>query len=184
VARLVDLLAQRSVLEIACGTGYWTQFHAEKAKAVTATDFNEAVLSIARARLQDRGNVQVRQADAFSLKNPGPAFDAGFAGFWWSHVERQRMDAFLDGLHACLLPGSRVVFADNLYVEGNSTPVSRTDGDGNTYQIRRLADGRRFEVLKNFPTRAEFEHVAGRFGGEVHFEASAYFWCGWYDLPD
>jgi demethylmenaquinone methyltransferase/2-methoxy-6-polyprenyl-1,4-benzoquinol methylase len=42
---------------------------------------------------------------------------------------------------------------DNRYVEGSSTPISRRDEQGNSYQQRRLDDGSAHEVLKNFPTR-------------------------------
>jgi hypothetical protein len=44
------------------------------------------------------------------------------------------------------------VLLDNLYVPGSSTPISRTDETGDTYQLRALASGETFEVLKNFPT--------------------------------
>lgn len=182
-AHLAGLFVQRTVLEIACGTGYWTQFFAPSATAVTATDYNQEVLAIAKNRLVMQENVRLRQADAFSLGEVGDGFDAGFAGFWWSHVERDRLGSFLRGLHAKLKPGSRVVFADNRYVEGSSTPISRTDADGNTYQTRRLSDGRQFEVLKNFPNEQAFRrHVEGH-GENVRFKEFTYFWCGWYDLP-
>ena len=46
-----------------------------------------------------------------------------------------------------------MVFFDNCYVEGSSTPLSRTDAAGNTYQSRRLDDGSTHEVLKNFPAK-------------------------------
>ena len=58
--------------------------------------------------------------------------------------------------------GALVVFRDNRYMMGSSTPLSRTDERGNTYQVRTLMDGRTFEVLKNLPTPAELRGaVAG-----------------------
>ena len=41
-----DVLAERSVLEIACGTGYWTQFYAPLAAQVVALDSAEETLRI------------------------------------------------------------------------------------------------------------------------------------------
>ena len=43
---------------------------------------------------------------------------------------------------------------DNAYFEGSSTPISDTDADGNTYQIRKLQDRCQYKVLRNFPTEA------------------------------
>jgi demethylmenaquinone methyltransferase/2-methoxy-6-polyprenyl-1,4-benzoquinol methylase len=44
---------------------------------------------------------------------------------------------------------------DNSFVQTSSTPISRRDGEGNTYQQRTLDDGSTHEVLKNFPTREQ-----------------------------
>ena len=64
---LSDLLQERRILEVACGTGFWTRYLATRSKTITATDYNETVLAIARDRLVNLNNVQVQQADAFSL---------------------------------------------------------------------------------------------------------------------
>jgi len=41
-------LRGRRVLEVACGTGYWTQFIAKSASAILATDRNSEVIDLAR----------------------------------------------------------------------------------------------------------------------------------------
>lgn len=62
-------------------------------------------------------------------------------GFWLSHLTKPDVTRFIDTLHGRLYKGSLVLFADNQYVEGSSTPISRTDGGGNTYQMRTLKSG-------------------------------------------
>lgn len=42
--RLGELCNGRAVYEVACGTGYWTQTIATRARSVFATDINESVL--------------------------------------------------------------------------------------------------------------------------------------------
>ena len=58
---LSDLLSNREVLEVACGTGYWTQFFAPQTISTTATDYNEEVLIIARNRLANQEVVTMTQ---------------------------------------------------------------------------------------------------------------------------
>ena len=91
-----------------------------------------------------------------------------------------KIDPFLHDLAGRLEPGARVAFMDNRYVEGSSTPVSRKDAQGNTYQSRRLADGSSHEVLKNFPAGAELRARLGRLGTEVTFTQYEYYWLATY----
>ena len=179
---LSNLLQRRHVLEVACGTGFWTQYLATQSKTITATDYNEAVLAIARDRLANRNNVRVEQADAFALDNVTGDFNAGLAAFWWSHLTKTQTDLFLKTFHAKLLPGSLVVITDSRYVEGSNTPISCTDSEGNTYQKRVLSDGREFKVLKNFTTQAEFFEQVASYGRNIQFKTLTYFWCGWYEI--
>jgi demethylmenaquinone methyltransferase/2-methoxy-6-polyprenyl-1,4-benzoquinol methylase len=142
------------VLEIACGTGYWTQLVAEVAAEVVATDLAEEPMRIAQAKVYERQPL-FSLADAYVLPETLGRFDAALAVFWWSHIPRERVGEFLSSLHARLEPGARVVLMDNRFVEGSSTPISEIDAHGNTYQLRRLGDGSQIRVLKNFPDEAE-----------------------------
>lgn len=143
--------ADLDVLEIACGTGYWTQFIAQTAATILASDINDKMIRIARQKDYGHCRVRFNVSDAYSLRVKKPR-NAAFHGFWWSHIPVQMISAFLEGFHANVLPRAKVIMIDNLFVEDSSTPITRTDEFGNTYQQRRLQNGTEYEVLKNFPS--------------------------------
>jgi demethylmenaquinone methyltransferase/2-methoxy-6-polyprenyl-1,4-benzoquinol methylase len=170
------------VLEIACGTGYWTPLIAAHAESVLAIDYAEETLAIAKSKAYGKANVRFERGDAYALPAWPQKCSACFAGFWWSHVPLARLDAFLQGLQERLEPRARVAFLDNRYVEGSSTPLSRRDAEGNTYQQRRLADDSSHEVLKNFPTEQEMRLRLRRFGTDIGFSEYEYYWVATYRI--
>ncbi|HYC46466.1 MAG TPA: methyltransferase domain-containing protein [Burkholderiales bacterium] len=188
LARLRALIpgyfAGRNVLEIACGTGYWTQRIAAVARQVTATDINLETLEIARTKPIARRNVSFEVADVYALPRETRGFDGAFAGFWWSHVLREDRRRFIECLHRALTPGAVVVALDNRYVEGSSTPISHTDDRGNSYQRRRLDDGTEHVVLKNFPTEAELVQDIGADGRAFEYTALDYYWVLEYEVAE
>jgi len=157
---LARRFAKRSVLEIACGPGFWTDFLARSASAILATDFNEATLAEARNRNLP-SNVTLRQADAYALPDFGRKFDACFACDWFCHVPVSKRLDFLEGLHAQLEPGAIVIFCDQMPRDGANN--GQSDPEGNNIQIRTLPDGSRYEVIKNFPTRSELAALLSKF---------------------
>ena len=173
------------VLEIACGTGYWTGVFASAAEFVLATDQSAESLDIAKGKGLDLEKVRFSQDDAYALDTveAGSDFTAGFAGFWWSHVPRSRLREFLANLHARLQPGAKVIFLDNAFVAGSNTQISHADDEGNTYQTRRLADGTTHEVLKNFPTDEELRRVLSEFATDIQIVRLNYYWLVEYRLP-
>lgn len=167
------------VLEIACGTGYWTQLVAEVATEIVATDLAEEPMRIAQSKVYERQPL-FSFADAYALPETLGRFSAALAIFWWSHIPRQRIGEFLSSLHARLEPGARVVLMDNRFVEGSSTPISEIDAQGNTYQLRRLGDGSQIRVLKNFPDEAE---LRSHLPPTLNVEMLEHYWLADYRLP-
>ena len=83
--RLRLTFADLDVLEVACGTGFWTSSIASTATSVLATDGVQEPLAVARAKRLP-GNVSFQELDAYSLASIGRAVTRAFAGLWPSHV--------------------------------------------------------------------------------------------------
>jgi SAM-dependent methyltransferase len=171
----------RRILEVACGTGYWTACVAQVAQTVTATDASLAMLAQARGRVLPP-NVSIQFADAYDLSAVEGEFDAALAMFWVSHVPRARLRGFLDGLHARLLPGSIVYLADNVYVPGIGGELLPANGSGDTYKLRRLAHGGRHRVLKNYFSEHELSELLAPGTSDLTIRVGSCFWSARYRL--
>lgn len=174
--RVPRVFRGRTVLEVACGTGYWTQFIAREAKRVYACDINDSVLDIAREKPIAAGKAAFFKADAVALDGVPDGCNAAFAGFWWSHVKKSELALFVKNLSLRLEPGATVAILDNSFAAGSSTAITRTDNEGNTYQMRKLASGESFEVLKNFPSALELTEAVRPVAREAHLESLTYYW--------
>ena len=175
-ARIGKLFAGRKVLELACGTGYWTEIIAYGAAQLTALDASEEVLRIARSKTYPAGRVELLAGDCHALPDFKRKHDALFAGFWWSHIPLENLAGFLQGAIAAVAPGAMIAFLDNRFVQGSSTPVARRDALGNAYQLRKLDDGSTHEVLKNFPSEGELIQRASRYGWGAHVDLLEHYW--------
>ena len=173
----------RRVLEIACGTGWWTPHGAARAAHWRATDLNPETMAVARAKPGLPACVQFQALDAYTLAGLGDeTFDAAFAGFWWSHVPLARLAPWLALLHGRLQPGAVVLMLDNRDVPGSSTPISRRDADGNSYQRRPLDDGSSHEVLKNYPTPDTARAALGPRAQDLQWTEHPHYWLLRYRL--
>lgn len=163
----------RRVLEVACGTGYWTAVAAASAASIAAYDINPATLEIARAKALGP-RVSFAVGDAYA---PVPGdYDCVLAGFWYSHVPKERIAGFVATLAAAARPGARLLLIDNAFAVGSSTPIARTDRQGNLYQRRQLADGSSHEVLKNFPDRAALHAALKPACTNITVDFLRYYW--------
>ena len=174
--RVSDVLEGHSVLELACGTGYWTEVLAESAASVLAIDINEDMLALARARDLPADQVSFRQADAFNLPDDLGEFTAVFIGFWWSHVKRDQQPKLLAQLRAKFGKDTLLVLLDDVYVEGISPTVARTDLEGNTFKIETAPDGGRYEIPKTYPSDSSLRKRLVNATREIRIKRLEYFW--------
>jgi 2-polyprenyl-3-methyl-5-hydroxy-6-metoxy-1,4-benzoquinol methylase len=159
------------VLEIACGTGNWTQVLARRARSVTATDVNRSVLEVARQKRYASGSVKFELADAYKLDRLRGTYSAAFAADWWSHIPKRLIPVFLGALCGRLRPGSRVIIVDMLPARNLTYLGTHLDDDGNTIHSRKLPGGQEFEIVKNFPDEQELVSSVEDFGRDIEYRA-------------
>ena len=175
------LFEDRAVLEVAAGTGYWTQFIVQTARSLLATDATAPVLAILQDRIHSEV-LEVRQCDAYALDTLPTGFSGGFAGLWLSHVPKQQLNAFIASFHQRLSAGAQVVLLDNSRAQCERLPISHVDAFGNSYQDRCLDDGSVHRVLKNFPDEAELREMAGEQAIDFCYHGMQHFWWVEYRL--
>ena len=156
---LKEIFTGRRVLDIGCGTGYWTQRISETAKSILGIDINEAVLEIARSK-KHGCPTEYRIMDAYNME-----FDKKFSGtlatFMLSHVLRENIPGWLEHVHSVLESGARVFFGDNTFIEGIGGKLQTKPDDPNTYKLRTLNDGSQHLIVKNYFTTEELVELFG-----------------------
>jgi 2-polyprenyl-3-methyl-5-hydroxy-6-metoxy-1,4-benzoquinol methylase len=173
------------VLDIGCGTGYWTQRISTTAERILGIDINETVLEIARSK--DYGcPVEYKIMDAYNMK-----FDKHFTGvlatFMLSHVLKEDIPGWLAHVHSFLEPGARVFFADNTYIEGVGGKLQRKPDDPNTYKLRTLNDGSQHLIVKNYFSTDELVKIFGEHSSGLEeknvFMGNCFWWINYVYTP-
>jgi ubiquinone/menaquinone biosynthesis C-methylase UbiE len=176
---LQNIFTGKNVLEIACGTGYWTERITKSAVSILATDINEAVINVAKRKNIANEKVSFGVADMYHFPEQGK-YESLFGGFIWSHIYLQDIDKFLLTVNSLVAPGGTVVFMDNNFVEGSNLPITKIDDNGNTFQARKLEDGTTHLVLKNFPAENSLRQLVKNFANNVRTINLTHYWILYY----
>jgi ubiquinone/menaquinone biosynthesis C-methylase UbiE len=145
VAMLQALPAART-LDVACGTGFLTQYLPGE---VTGLDGSGAMLRVASERLPEIGFVE---ADALRLPFPDATFERVFTSHFYGHLEEPERERFR--------AEARRVAPELVVVDSALRPeVAPVE-----WQERELQDGSRWQVYKRYFTPEVLEAELG--GGE------------------
>jgi SAM-dependent methyltransferase len=170
--------ARGRVLELAGGTGWWTQRLAETAEHLTVVDSSPETLALNRDRV-GRPDVRYEVADLFDWV-PDSLYDIVFFSFWLSHVPRARFGDFWALVRACLNPDGRVFLIDNRNdpLDSNSARDPYVVEYGTDLHLRTLGDGSRYRVVKVMYEPDELESLIVTEGWSVEIESTRWFIFG------
>jgi len=166
------------VLELAGGTGWWTERLARSARRLTVVDASPETLELNRQRV-GRADVDYVVADLFSWE-PERTYDVVFFSFWLSHVPRTRFAPFWSMVRACLAPTGRVFLIDN---REDPAPTGTFKDPyvveyGPDLHLRRLYDGSEYRVIKVMYEPDELAQLLRHLGWRANLEATRWFVFG------
>jgi len=127
---------QGDVIELAAGTGAWTERLVGRATSLTVLDGSAEMLAKNRQRLAGAArDITYAQVDLFEWV-PDRMWDACVFGFWLCKVPDRRMDRFLRSVAGALRPGGVLCCVDKAAeVEPASELETRTLNDGRQFTI-------------------------------------------------
>jgi SAM-dependent methyltransferase len=164
-AALGEFDAAGDVLELAAGTGLWTRHLVRTAARLVAVDASPETLELNRRRVG--GEVEYVVADLFEW-HPSGQFDVCFFGFWLSHVPDDRFDEFWVRVGEALRPGGRAFLLDS--AAGDPAHSSPPSGE---LELRQLADGREFQIVKRRWAPAELAERVRPLGWRLDVHTTA-----------
>jgi SAM-dependent methyltransferase len=143
------------VLELAAGTGLWTRRLVRLAERVVAVDANAETLAL------NTSEAEHVVTDLFDWRPP-ERFDTVFFSFWLSHVPEARFDEFWALVGSALGPRGRIFLVDSGHPDSGESDAARGER-----QVRTLADGREFTIVKRYWRPDELEARVRRLGFEL-----------------
>ncbi len=169
------------ILELAPGTGIWTERFLRTASSITAVDASPEMIAINRSRVGSN-RVSYLQADLFTW-HPTRTYEAVCFCFWLSHVPIERLDNFLSSAATALQPGGKVFFVDSHRKTADTAPEQQLPAEHVQVERRKLNDGREFHIVKNYyePVSLASHFVSSGFDISIR-ETETYFLYGYGTL--
>lgn len=150
------------ILELASGTGIWTQELLKIGKRITAIDASEEVIKINRSKLNSP-HVKYHQIDLFTWE-PDAEYDLVFFSFWLSHVPPELLDSFLLKVYKSVRVGGKLFIVDSRFDPTSTANNHILRDDGSIYKSRKLNDGQEFQIVKVFYQPDELQNKLTQVG--------------------
>jgi demethylmenaquinone methyltransferase/2-methoxy-6-polyprenyl-1,4-benzoquinol methylase len=163
------------VLELAGGTGWWTERLVSTASTLTVVDASPETLEINRRRVGSDTPVTYVVADLFSWR-PQRRYSFVFFSFWLSHVPRARFGQFWELVERCLEPGGHAFLVDSRRT--SSYPAVDTRRKLEEVELRRLNDGSEHRLIKVYYEPSELMTLLRSRGWDAHIRGTTWFIYG------
>lgn len=175
VAALAAAAPRGRVLELACGTGAWTEsLITHPVDSILAVDAAPEMLALHARRIGDP-RVTREQADLFRW-SPADRYDFVTFAFWISHVPPARFEAFWEMVGSALAPGAGAFFVDQ--DERGLVFEQPSDDDDYPTVARELQSGEMMTAIKVYHRPEDLQAALARLGWSAQVETvpGGFFW--------
>ena len=169
---LIDSKPHGNILELACGTGIWTEKLLPHADKITAVDASEETINVCKSKLPET-KIEFLNCDIFNWK-PKIKYDYIFFGHWLSHVPKNQFNSFWSTVKSALNPNGQVFFVDSLFSQ-NSTGIGNKPIDKSGFVERKLNNGKWYRIVKEFYEPDELFKVLKAMGWTGYIRGSGEF---------
>jgi SAM-dependent methyltransferase len=168
LARAFDALTwSGDVVELAAGTGFWTERLVPRAQSLAVIDGSAAMLAANRKRLGAASErVRYQVADLLAWR-PARSWDVCVFAFWLCHVPDDRVATFLGAVADSLRPGGVVCIVEKAVATEPETER----------EVRTLNDGRRFTIIEHPRPPATLIHACAAAGLTIAVETIGARFC-------
>lgn len=171
-----EISSDKTVLDLACGTGYWTKVASETAKNVAAVDIAPEMIKEAKTKKYGCP-VEFLVSDLYQLPFMIQTFDLIILGFWLSHEPKQNYGHLFDSILNPLKKCGRIWMIDNNPpAEGPRSDSVGTDEFGNNRKLRRLQNGDEYVIVKNYFSKDELQDILSERFKIIELVHRNYYW--------
>ncbi len=156
-------------LELAAGTGIWTERLVKIARHLTVVDASPEMIDINRSKVPD-ANVTYVEHDLFAWE-PDREYDLVFFSFWLSHVPPEGLDAFLEKVRRAVRKGGRLFMIDSRFEQTGAATNNPLFEEEEVHRTRILNDGSEYTIVKIYYEPDSLRESLNKAG----FDADAHF---------
>lgn len=165
---IIEQFAGGHLVDLACGTAYWSPYYAARCSSITLIDQSEGMLVEARrklATLQITDRCSVVRADLFDYDSSQHACDCALIGFFLSHLDDEQERLLFRALERMLGTTGRFLILDSAWSPERARFNAKAER-----QVRRLNDGTRFEIYKRYVSLDDIAGWASRYNVALSVE--------------
>lgn len=168
LASIVQPFGSDRLIDLACGTGYWLPFYADRCSQVTLVDQSQRMLGECSKKVDRLGlgeRCVLVRGDFFEHDLASANYDRALVGFFLSYLTESQESVLFETLRKVLGSSGRFLILDSAWSPERARLNKKVER-----QERRLNNGTRFEIYKRYSDRSDVFSWANKYDATLRIE--------------